>query len=67
MNRGGSWNNTPQNCRVSYRNNNDPQNRNNNRGFRLVWSPSSRESRTATSEQMIVPSRNGQKGDLRIA
>ncbi|MBL7804744.1 MAG: hypothetical protein JNL02_13470 [Saprospiraceae bacterium] len=36
MNRGGSWNNTPQNCRAAIRNNNGPTNRNNNIGFRLV-------------------------------
>ncbi|MBR3831021.1 MAG: SUMF1/EgtB/PvdO family nonheme iron enzyme [Muribaculaceae bacterium] len=35
MNRGGSWNNNANNCRVSNRNNN-PDNRNNNLGFRLV-------------------------------
>ena len=34
--RGGSWNNNPQNCRVAYRNNNTPGNRNNNLGFRLA-------------------------------
>ena len=34
--RGGSWNNTASNCRSAYRNNNDPSNRNNNIGFRLV-------------------------------
>jgi hypothetical protein len=33
--RGGSWNNNPQNCRVANRNNNSPDNRNNNIGFRL--------------------------------
>ncbi|MBP9994640.1 MAG: SUMF1/EgtB/PvdO family nonheme iron enzyme [bacterium] len=38
MNRGGSWNNNAQNCRVSNRNNNTPDNRNNNLGFRLVVS-----------------------------
>jgi formylglycine-generating enzyme required for sulfatase activity len=35
-NRGGSWNNNPENCRSSYRNNNDPSNRNDNIGFRVV-------------------------------
>ncbi|WP_143090908.1 hypothetical protein [Thermoflexibacter ruber] len=35
MNRGGSWNNNPQNLRVANRNNNNPTNRNNNIGFRL--------------------------------
>jgi formylglycine-generating enzyme required for sulfatase activity len=34
--RGGSWNNNPQNCRTTYRNNNRPDNRNNNIGFRLA-------------------------------
>jgi formylglycine-generating enzyme required for sulfatase activity len=34
--RGGSWNNDPQNCRTAYRNNNRPDNRDNNLGFRLV-------------------------------
>ncbi|MCB9298707.1 MAG: SUMF1/EgtB/PvdO family nonheme iron enzyme [Lewinellaceae bacterium] len=39
--RGGSWNNNADNCRCAYRNNWQPQNRNNNLGFRLVWvSPS---------------------------
>jgi hypothetical protein len=36
VNRGGSWNNNPQNCRVSNRNNNTPDNRNNNLGLRLA-------------------------------
>ncbi|HPO15651.1 MAG TPA: hypothetical protein PLI09_19575 [Candidatus Hydrogenedentes bacterium] len=36
MNRGGSWNNTPRNCRAAYRNNNSPDNRNNNLGFRVL-------------------------------
>jgi len=34
--RGGSWNNNPRNCRATYRNNNDPDERNDNIGFRLV-------------------------------
>ena len=34
--RGGSWNNNPRNCRVPYRNNDTPDNRNNNTGFRLA-------------------------------
>ncbi len=38
VNRGGSWNNTAQNCRAAYRNNNAPDNRNNNIGFRLALS-----------------------------
>lgn len=36
VNRGGSWNNTPRNVRASNRNNNTPENRNNNLGFRLA-------------------------------
>jgi hypothetical protein len=39
MLRGGSWNNeNPQNFRAAYRNRNEPQNRNNNRGFRFMFS-----------------------------
>ncbi|MCL2806042.1 MAG: SUMF1/EgtB/PvdO family nonheme iron enzyme [Treponema sp.] len=34
--RGGSWNNDGQNLRSAYRNNNNPDNRNNNIGFRVV-------------------------------
>ncbi|MEO0869916.1 MAG: SUMF1/EgtB/PvdO family nonheme iron enzyme [Cyanobacteria bacterium J06642_11] len=37
--RGGSWINNPDNCRSAYRNNNDPDNRNNNIGFRVVCLP----------------------------
>jgi len=36
VNRGGSWNNNPGNCRVANRNNWNPDNRNNNVGFRLL-------------------------------
>jgi formylglycine-generating enzyme required for sulfatase activity len=34
--RGGSWNNNPQNLRSANRNRNQPDNRNNNIGFRLA-------------------------------
>ena len=34
--RGGSWNNNQDNARAAYRNNNDPDNRNDNNGFRVV-------------------------------
>jgi hypothetical protein len=37
--RGGSWNNNQRNARVSYRNNNHPDNFNNNIGFRVVVAP----------------------------
>ncbi len=36
--RGGSWNNNQDNARSEYRNNNQPDNRNNNSGFRVVVS-----------------------------
>ena len=36
--RGGSFNNNARNARCAYRNNNDPDNRNNNIGFRVVVS-----------------------------
>jgi len=34
--RGGSWNNTATNARCAYRNNNNPDNDNDNWGFRLA-------------------------------
>jgi hypothetical protein len=37
--RGGSWNNKPTNSRSANRNNNTPDNRNNNLGFRLSSLP----------------------------
>ena len=36
MIRGGSWNNNARNVRCGNRNNNHPDNRNNNLGFRLL-------------------------------
>ncbi|MFN0101134.1 MAG: SUMF1/EgtB/PvdO family nonheme iron enzyme [Bryobacteraceae bacterium] len=36
MVRGGSWNNNQENVRASFRNRNEPGNRNNNIGFRCV-------------------------------
>jgi hypothetical protein len=39
VNRGGSWNNNARNCRSANRNRNNPDNRNNNLGFRLCLSP----------------------------
>lgn len=38
--RGGSWNNNRNNARCSYRNRNEPDNFNNNNGFRVVCSTS---------------------------
>jgi hypothetical protein len=37
--RGGSWNNNWNNVRAANRNNNNPDNRNNNIGFRCAGSP----------------------------
>jgi hypothetical protein len=37
--RGGAWNNQPQNVACANRNNNDPNNRNNNIGFRCAKTP----------------------------
>ncbi len=36
--RGGAFNNNQRNARCAYRNNNEPNNRNNNIGFRVVLS-----------------------------
>ncbi|HOQ80616.1 MAG TPA: SUMF1/EgtB/PvdO family nonheme iron enzyme [Candidatus Cloacimonadota bacterium] len=36
VNRGGSWNNNDNNCRVANRNNNSPGNSNNNLGLRVL-------------------------------
>jgi len=52
VNRGGSWNNNPHNCRAANRNRNTPTNRNNNVGFRLARS--STLGRMATDEQVLV-------------
>lgn len=57
--RGGSWINSAQNCRLSNRNNNDPENRNNNIGFRLVLAPArvrfqdGKRSRTAEGSRSV--------------
>jgi hypothetical protein len=37
--RGGAWNNQPDNMVCAYRNNNQPDNRNNNLGFRCAKTP----------------------------
>jgi hypothetical protein len=39
--RGGSWNNNQHNARCAYRNRNNPNNRNDNIGFRVVVSHNS--------------------------
>ncbi|NUM79124.1 SUMF1/EgtB/PvdO family nonheme iron enzyme [candidate division KSB1 bacterium] len=40
--RGGAWNNQPHNVACAYRNNNEPDNRNNNIGFRCAKTPGAR-------------------------
>jgi hypothetical protein len=57
--RGGSWNNDPRNCRAAYRNDNDPGNRNNNIGFRVVLRPA-----PSTPREPEVP--RPELGDSRI-
>ena len=51
--RGGSWNNNARNCRSAYRNRNEPDNRNNNLGFRCARA----HDRTGRSgpEQTAIP------------
>lgn len=45
VNRGGSWNHLPRNLRSANRNRNEPDNRNNNLGFRLARTPLTSQSR----------------------
>jgi len=51
--RGGSWNNNARNVRAAYRNHNDPDNRNDNLGFRCARA----HNRTERSgpEQIAIP------------
>ena len=56
--RGGSWNNNPRNCRSAYRNNNHPDNRNNNIGFRVCCLPQ----HPSTSEPLEVIPTGAQEG-----
>lgn len=44
MLRGGSWINNGRNCRSAYRNHNEPDNRDNNNGFRVVLAQLDRRS-----------------------
>ena len=55
MNRGGSWNNNAHNCRTANRNNNTPDNRNNNIGFRLVSPELKRKDGNAPVKPAIIP------------
>lgn len=55
MIRGGSWNSHAQNVRAAYRNGNEPGNRNNNLGFRLVRAPGMLEaSRTRSCTRPVA-------------
>jgi formylglycine-generating enzyme required for sulfatase activity len=47
--RGGSFNNDARNLRGAYRNNDHPENRNDNIGFRVVWSRSAALEKRAPS------------------
>ncbi|WP_139183545.1 formylglycine-generating enzyme family protein [Algoriphagus alkaliphilus] len=53
--RGGSWNNSAVNCRVSNRNNNDPSNRNDNNGFRVVLSQLKRRGGCPLLNRLLFP------------
>ncbi len=52
MVRGGAFNNNQRNARATYRNRNDPDNRNDNNGFRVVVS-------TFFFGRKILPAREG--------
>jgi len=52
-NGGSSWNNNPANLRASFRNNNHPDNRNNNVGFRCVARPQHSHTELSASRQSL--------------
>jgi hypothetical protein len=56
VNRGGSWNNEPRNCRSANRNRNEPDNRRNNLGFRVAGAAAQRERRMPPLEPDRIPS-----------
>ena len=57
MLRGGSWNNNPSNVRSANRNDNDPDNRNNNIGFRVLLCVSSNSARCCQKSGVRTDSR----------
>jgi hypothetical protein len=66
--RGGSWNNNPQNLRSANRNRNNPDNRNNNIGFRVAstltarvfaFTDAGREQRVRPEPAMMSGRRSG--------
>ena len=61
--RGGSWNNETHNIRCAYRNRNNPDNRNNNGGFRCVLQLAGfRPECRRPTERRCVPGRTGAPG-----
>lgn len=54
--RGGSWNNTAANCRIANRNNNTPDNRNDNNGFRVALSQHKRRAGSPLLNRFVFPS-----------
>ena len=61
--RGGSWNNEARNERCAYRNRNNPDNRNNNAGFRCVLQLAGfRPECRRPTERRCVPRRTGAPG-----
>ena len=63
VNRGGSWNNSAENCTAAYRNANSPGNANNNLGFRLLAAPLDR-GRTNGTDRLPAPSYEGRNRSL---
>ncbi|MBM4398443.1 MAG: hypothetical protein FJ087_22480 [Deltaproteobacteria bacterium] len=57
VNRGGSWNNTARNCRSANRNRNDPGNRNNNLGFRVLRAQAAAGRPGERTDPAVIPSR----------
>ena len=67
VNRGGSWRNNARNCRSAYRNRNDPENRNNNLGFRLARSSADRvDALPDGTGRFLVPFLRGQNTTLAV-
>ena len=68
MIRGGSWNNNANNCRAANRNRNNPDNRNNNNGFRVCSAgPAQETGRMSLAEPddaCILPRRDGRAAVL---
>ena len=61
MIRGGSWNNNAANCTATNRNSNEPDNRNNNLGCRLLAAPPVMRKRPLTEPTVFRSRTCGQK------